>query len=47
MGFIKMSFRLKLGQLITKLVYIVASVGLLITMATVVVNVFGPSQSKT
>jgi TRAP-type C4-dicarboxylate transport system permease small subunit len=36
-----MSFGLKFGQLITKLVYVIASIGLLITMATVVVNVLG------
>jgi TRAP-type C4-dicarboxylate transport system permease small subunit len=36
-----MSFGLKVGQLITKLVFVIASVGLLITMATVVLNVLG------
>src|SRR4030043_76592 len=41
MGFTKMSFGSKLGQLIVKLVFVIASVGLLITMATVVLNVGG------
>jgi len=41
MGFIKMSFGSKLSQLIVKLVFVIASVGLLITMATVVLNVGG------
>jgi TRAP-type C4-dicarboxylate transport system permease small subunit len=41
MGFIKMSFGSKLGQLIIKLVFVMASVGLLITMGTVVLNVVG------
>lgn len=36
-----MSFGSKLGQLITKLVFVIASVGLLITMVTVVLNVGG------
>ena len=36
-----MSFGLKLGQLIIKLVFVIASVGLLITMVTVVLNVGG------
>jgi TRAP-type C4-dicarboxylate transport system permease small subunit len=38
-----MSFWLKMGQWITKLVFVVASVGLLITMATVTANVLGRS----
>lgn len=37
----KTSFGLKLGQLITQLVFIISSVGLLITMVTVVLNVGG------
>jgi TRAP-type C4-dicarboxylate transport system permease small subunit len=41
MGVIKMSFGLKPGQLIAKLVFVIASVGLLITMVTVVLNVGG------
>ena len=41
MGVTKMSFGLKLGQLIIKLVFVIASVGLLITMVTVVFNVGG------
>ena len=36
-----MSLGLKLGQLIIKLVFVIASVGLLITMVTVVLNVGG------
>lgn len=36
-----MSLGLKLGQLIIKLVFVIASVGLLITMVTVVLNVLG------
>ena len=36
-----MSFGSKLSQLIVKLVFVIASVGLLITMATVVLNVGG------
>jgi TRAP-type C4-dicarboxylate transport system permease small subunit len=36
-----MSFRSKLGQLIIKLVFVIASVGLLITMVAVVLNVLG------
>jgi TRAP-type C4-dicarboxylate transport system permease small subunit len=36
-----MSFGLKPGQLIAKLVFVIASVGLLITMVTVVLNVGG------
>ena len=36
-----MSFGWKLGQLIIKLVFVIASVGLLITMGTVVLNVGG------
>jgi TRAP-type C4-dicarboxylate transport system permease small subunit len=41
MRFIQLSLGLKLGQLIVKLVFVIASVGLLITMATVVLNVGG------
>jgi TRAP-type C4-dicarboxylate transport system permease small subunit len=41
MGVTKMSLGLKLGQLIIKLVFVIASVGLLITMVTVVLNVLG------
>jgi TRAP-type C4-dicarboxylate transport system permease small subunit len=37
----KTSFGLKLGQLIIKLVFVISSVGLLITMVTVVLNVGG------
>ena len=36
-----MSFGFKLGPLIVKLVFVIASIGLLITMATVVLNVGG------
>ena len=36
-----MSIGSKFGQLVTKLVYVVASIGLLITMVTVVLNVLG------
>jgi TRAP-type C4-dicarboxylate transport system permease small subunit len=36
-----MSFGFKLGQLIVNLVFVIASVGLLITMVTVVLNVGG------
>ena len=40
-GVLTMSFGFKLGPLIVKLVFVIASIGLLITMATVVLNVGG------
>jgi TRAP-type C4-dicarboxylate transport system permease small subunit len=36
-----MSLRVKLGQLIIRVIFVIASAGLLIAMATVVVNVLG------